>query len=76
MGKDEEKKDDHPSPPHPFDAVTFATVADAVSEDDAETPANDGFEEEASNGTAGADGLFDTLATANGGSDSSSSSLI
>ena len=56
--------------------MTFATTADAVPEDDAETPANDGFEEEASNGTAGADRLFDALAIADGGGDSSFSSSI
>ena len=76
MGKDEEEKDDYPSPPHPFDAVTFATATDAVSEDNAEAPAKDGFEEEALNGTSEADKLFNALATADRGGDSSSSSSI
>ena len=51
-------------------------MTDAVLEDNAEAPAKDGFEKEASNETAGADGLFDALVTADGGGGSSSSSSI
>ena len=62
LGKDEEEKDDHPSPSHSFNDVTFATATDAAPEDNTEAPEKDGFEEEALNGTAGGDGLSDTLA--------------
>ena len=47
---------------------------DAAPEDNAEAPAKEGFEEETWNRTAGADGLFDALATADGEGGSSSSS--
>ena len=76
MGKDEEEKDDHPSPHHLFDAVNFATATDTVSKDDVEAPAKDGFEEEALNGTAETDGLCDALTTADAEGSSSSSSSI
>ena len=41
-----------------FDALTLTTATD-----DAEAPVNDGLEEEAADEIAGADGLFDALAT-------------
>ena len=56
--------------------MSFATVTDAVLEDATEAPAKGGFKEEASNGTAGTDGLFNALAKAYGGGGSSSSSSI
>ena len=51
-------------------------MTDAVPEDNAEAPAKDSFEEEVLGGTAGADGLSDTLATTDGGGGTSSLIII
>ena len=56
--------------------MTIAPATDAAPEDAAKAPAKEGFEREAVDGTAGVDRLFDTLATADRGGDSSSSSSI
>ena len=57
-----------------FDTITFTTATDAASADDAKAQAKDSFEEEAADGTAGADWLFNALVAADGGGGSSSSS--
>ena len=47
------------------DAAAWPTEAtDAALSDDAKAPAKDDAEEEAADGTAGGDGLFDALAAA------------
>ena len=56
----------------PPDDVTTITATDAVPADNAEAPTKDDSQEEAADGTAGADGLSDALATAGGGGGSSS----
>ena len=55
-----------------FGALTATTETDTALANDIEAPANDGSEEEAADGTAGGDGLFGALATADGGGGSSS----
>ena len=60
-------------PSSSFDAVITTTAPDTAPADDAEAQAKDSFEEEAADGAAGADGLFEALATADGGGGSSSS---
>ena len=59
-----------------FDAVTTTTTTttDVAPADDDKAQAKDSLEEEAVDGTAGADWLFNTLATADGEGGSSSSS--
>ena len=59
-----------------FDAVTITTATDAASEDNDEAPTKDSFNEEASDGTAGADGLSNALAMTDGGGGSSSLIII
>ena len=48
-----------------FGAITVTTETDTAPADDVEAPANDVSEEEAADGTAGADGILH--ATADGG---------
>ena len=54
------------------DDVTTIPVTDAVLADNVEAPAKDNSQEEAADGTAGADGLSDALTTTEGGGGSSS----
>ena len=54
------------------DDVTTITVTDAVPADNAKAPAKDDSQEEAADGTTGADGLSDALAATDGGGGSSS----
>ena len=54
------------------DDVTTITATDAVPADNAEAPTKDDSQEEAADGTAGADGLSDALATTDGERGSSS----
>ena len=69
-----EKEKDMPSfPSLSFDDVTTTTAPDAALSDNDEAQAKDSFEEEAPDGTAGADTLFETLAAADGGGGFSSS---
>ena len=54
-----------------LDDVTTITATDAVPTDNAEAPSKDDSQEEASDGTAGGDGLSDALATTDRGDGSS-----
>ena len=54
----------------------YIALTTTTETDDAEALTKDGSEEEVADGRAGAEGLFDTLATADGGGSSSSSSSI
>ena len=74
LGKDGEEKDIPTFSYSSFDAVTTTTATDAAPADDAKAQAKGSFKEEAADGTAGADWLFNALVTADGGGGSSSSS--
>ena len=76
MGKDEREKDVPSFPSSSFDAVTTTTAPDAAPADDVETQAKDSIEEEAADRTAGAHKLFKTLAVADRGGGSSSSTSL
>ena len=73
MCKNEKEKGMPSFPSLSFDAVTTTTAPDAAPADNDEAQAKDSFKEEASDGTAGADALFETLAAADGGDGFSSS---
>ena len=71
MGKDDEEKEMSSFFSLSFDAVTTTTATDVAPADAADALAKNGSEEEVVDGTAGADGLFETLTTADGGGASS-----
>ena len=59
-----------------FSFSSFVALTTTTATDDAEASTKVGLEEAAADGTAGADGPFDALATADGGGSSSSSSSL
>ena len=59
-----------------FSSSSFIALITTTVADDAEASAKVGLEKKAADGTARADGPFDTLATTDGGGSSSSSSSI
>ena len=62
----------------PFNDLTTTTATNAAPTDDTKSLAKDGSQKEAGDGTAGSDGLFNALTTADrgGGSLSSSSTPV
>ena len=66
LGENEKEKDMLSFPSSSFDAVTTTTTPNAAAADDAKAQAYDSFDEETAHGTAGANGLFETPAAADG----------
>ena len=62
-GKDEEEKEVLSFFSLSSDAASITTATDVALADAAEAPGKDGSEEEAADGTAGADGLFEAQRT-------------
>ena len=59
-----------------FSSLSLVVLTTKAATDNAEAPAEVGLEEEATDGTAGADKLFNAVATADGGGSSFSFSSI